>query len=427
MATPTQIQSHPLLPIQVHTFERESPERDLEPPPLAKPIAAAPKRSRAKILLPILAAAALTAGGVSWALTHGKETTDDAQVEGHVANVSPRIAGQVKRVLVKDNQEVRAGDVLVELDDRDYATRSAAAKADLAAAVATLHSAETQLTVAQKSASSNLVVARGGVSQAAALEGTTRAAIDQARADIVVAESRRALTRLELDRSAMLLKQGAAPRAELDNRQAAFDQAEAALQQAQSRLVSAQANIRNSAGSIESARGRLLSAQLGPDQVEAAKAQVELARARVDQAQAAFEQAELNLSYTKLKAETSGLVARRSVELGQSVSPDRPLMAIVPLDDTWIVANFKEDQLAGMRAGQSVTVSIDSYAGKRFHGKVDSLAAGTGSRFSLLPADNASGNFTKVVQRVPVLVRLDDAREVALRPGMSATVTVLTK
>ncbi len=138
-------------------------------------------------------------------------------------------------------------------------------------------------------------------------------------------------------------------------------------------------------------------------------------------------QAELNLSYTEVRAESSGMVARRSVEVGHSVSPERPLMAIVPLDDTWIVANFKEDQLAHMRAGQPVEVSVDSYSGRTFHGTVDSIAAGTGSRFSLLPADNASGNFTKVVQRVPVLVRLADAGDVALRPGMSANVTVVTK
>jgi membrane fusion protein (multidrug efflux system) len=290
-----------------------------------------------------------------------------------------------------------------------------------------LRSAQTQLVVTQKSADSNLVVAKGGVSQASALEGTTRAAIDQARADIAVAESRRDLAKLELDRSASLFADDAVPLAEHDARKATFEQAEATLLQARARLVSAQANISNSAGTIESARGRLLSAQLGPDQVEAQEAQVELAKARVDQAQAALSQAELNISYTQLKAETSGVVARRSVEIGQTVSPDRPLMAIVPLDDTWIVANFKEDQLAAMRTGQAVKVSIDSFADHTFHGRVDSLAAGTGSRFSLLPADNASGNFTKVVQRVPVLVRLDDAKGLVLRPGMSASVTVITK
>jgi membrane fusion protein (multidrug efflux system) len=400
---------------------REAATIDSAPPK------ATAKRSRAKILLPVLTTLAIAAGGVSYSLTHGKETTDDAQVEGHVGNVSARVAGQVKRVLVKDNQHVNAGDVLVELDDRDYAAKLSSAKADLAAAIASLRAAETQLVLTQKTADSSLVVAKGGLSQAAALDGTTRASIDQARADIAVAESRRELAQLELDRAAKLVASGAVSQADYDTRKATLDQAEASLRQARSRLVSAQANIGNSSGAIESARGHLLSAQLGPDQVEAAKAQVALAQARVDQAKAALDQAELNVSYTQVRAEAAGMVARRSVEIGQTVSPDRPLMAIVPLDDTWIVANFKEDQLAEMKIGQSVKVSIDSYSGRTLHGHVDSLAAGTGSRFALLPADNASGNFTKVVQRVPVLVRLDDAQDVELRPGMSAYVTVFTK
>jgi membrane fusion protein (multidrug efflux system) len=396
--------------------------------PHAAPSSAEAKpRSRAKILLPVLVALAAAAGTASWGLTRGRETTDDAQVEGHVANVSPRVTGQVHRVLVKDNQRVEAGDVIVQLDDRDYAAKVAAARADAAAAEATLNAAETQLTLTAKSAESNLVIARGGLSQAAAVDGTTRAAIAQARADISSFESRRDLAKLELDRASQLLASNVVAQADYDQRKASFDQADAALVQARARLSSAQAGTINSVGTTESARGRLLSAQLGPEQVDAARAQVALARAKVDQARAALVQAELNLSYTTIKAETSGLVSRRSVEAGQTVSPDRPLMAIVPLDDTWIVANFKEDQLAQMKDGQSVKVTVDAYSGRTFHGHVDSLAAGTGSRFSLLPADNASGNFTKVVQRVPVLVRLDDAGEVAMRPGMSANVTVITR
>jgi membrane fusion protein (multidrug efflux system) len=159
-------------------------------------------------------------------------------------------------------------------------------------------------------------------------------------------------------------------------------------------------------------------------QVRSARAQVELAVARLGQSDAAVEQAELNLSYTRVRAEVSGAVARRTVEPGQVVSPDRPLMAIVALDDTWVVANFKEDQLRDMRAGQKADIEVDTFGGRRFTGHVESFAPGTGSRFSLLPPDNASGNFTKVVQRVPVLVRLDGAPGVVLRPGMSASVTV---
>ena len=319
-----------------------------------------PKVSRAKIVLPVLVAVAVIAGGALWARGRGKEVTDDAQVEGHVVNVAPRVSGQVKKVLVKDNQLVKAGDVLVEIDDRDYQVRLAAARADLAAARAQLHAARTQASVTEKSVDSNLVVARGGISQAAALDGTTRATIDQAQADVKAADSRRDLARIELDRSARLLADHAIPQADFDTKKALFDQADASVAQARARLASAQANLGNSSGTIESARGRLLSAQTGPEQVDAARAQVELAEARVDQAQTALDQANLNVSYTQIKADADGVVARRTVEQGQLVSPDRPLMAIVAPDDTWIIANFKEDQLAEMKPGQAAKVTIEA-------------------------------------------------------------------
>jgi membrane fusion protein (multidrug efflux system) len=398
---------------------------DVRPESVTAPVAR--RRRRATIVLPALAVAAFAAASVAFVAGRGKETTDDAQVEGHVVSVSPRLAGQVARVLVKDNQSVREGDVLVELDDRDLSARLAAARADLAAAKAQLHGAKTQLAVATQSADSELIVARAGVAQASAVHGSSRAAIDQARADVAAAEARQRLAATEYARTDFLFKSAAISQAQLDTAKAGLDEADAALVQSRARLVSARAGLDNTAGSIESARGRLLAAQSGPEQVEAQKAQAELAEAHVAQAQAALDQAELNVSYTKVKAATSGVVSRRSVEVGQTVSPDRPLMAIVPLDDTWVVANFKEDQIAHMKTGQSARVSVDTFSKRDLVGHVDSLAGGTGSRFSLLPPDNASGNFTKVVQRVPVLIRLEPQSDVTLRPGLSAAVTVLTE
>lgn len=392
----------------------------------ARPEVAPPKRSRAKIVLPVLVAAALGVFGVTYALGVGKESTDDAFVEGHVANVAARVTGQVKKVNVTDNAEVKVGDVLVELDDRDFLVRVASAKADLAAAKAQLKSAETQLALTSKTTESNLVVAKGGLSQASSVTGTSRAGIDQARADITASESRRKLADADLKRFEELYKSGAISSSEIDSRRAAFEQADAALIQARARLTSAEANISNAVGTTESARGRLIAAQTGPEQVAAAEAQVDLAKAHVDQTQAALDQAELNLSYTKVRAESAGQIARRTVEVGQFVSPERPMLAIVPLDDTWVVANFKEDQIAHMKAEQKVSVEIDTFGGRSVTGHVDSLAGGTGSRFSLLPPDNASGNFTKVVQRVPVLIKLDAHPDLILRPGMSANVTVKT-
>ena len=397
------------------------PRTEAEPAEVKKP------RRLALVVLPLLSALAFGGGAALFFASGGHETTEDAQVEGHVAYVAPHVAGQVKRVLVKDNQRVQAGDVLVELDDRDLSARLLAARADWEAAKAQLHASETQLAVTRKSVNSNLVVARGGLAQAASTRDTTSAAIEQARAAVRAAESRRALAATELERTKNLFQSGASSKANLDSDNAAFDQAQAAVAEASARLASAEANRQNSSGTLETARGRVLAAESGPEQIEAAEAAVELASARLNQAKAALDQAELNLSYTRVKAEVAGVVSRRSVEAGQMASPERPLLALVPLEDTWVVANFKEDQISSMQPGQTASVSIDAYPGKKLNGHVDSLASGTGARFALLPPDNASGNFTKVVQRVPVLIRLDSHPGLELRPGLSARATVVTQ
>lgn len=384
-------------------------------------------RRKALIVLPLLAAVAVAGGTVAFVSGAGKQTTDDAQVEGHVAYVAPHVGGQVKRVLVKDNQHVKAGDVLVELDDRDLKVRLDSARADVAAAKASLHASETQLSVMRKSVDSNLAVARGGLAQAASVQGTTTAGIEQARAEIAAAESRSKLAQLDYDRTQQLFSSNVVSKAALDSASATLEQANANLSQAQARLRSVEATRQNSAGTIEAARGRVLAAEAGPQQIESAQAAVELATAKLGQAQAALEQAELNLSYTRITAEVSGVVSRRSVEIGQMAAPEKPLLALTALDDTWVVANFKEDQIARMKPGQLAEIEVDAFDGEKLHGHVDSLAGGTGSRFSLLPPDNASGNFTKVVQRVPVLVRIDGVRDLDLRPGLSAKVTVVTK
>jgi membrane fusion protein (multidrug efflux system) len=398
-------------------FPRAEPE--IQTP--AKP------RRRALIVLPALALAAGAATTGFVVAGRGLQATDDAQIEGHVANVAARISGQVQNVLVKDNQHVTAGELLVQLDDRDAKARLSAARADLAAARAQLRAAETQLTLTGNEVDSNLVVAKGGLAQAAAVGGTTRAAISQAQADIAAASAQHALAQSELARTQRLFGEGALSEAQLDARKRALEQAEAGMAQARARLASAESNLDNSSGTLQNARGRLLLAESGPQRLAAASAQVELAQARVEQGQAALEQAELNLSYMQIRSAVNGVVSRRSVEPGQLVSPDRALLAVVALDDTWVVANFKEDQIAELRPGASASVSVDAYPGRKFSGHVESLSAGTGSRFSLLPPDNASGNFTKVVQRVPVLIRLDPHSGTDLRPGLSVVAKVSTK
>jgi membrane fusion protein (multidrug efflux system) len=390
---------------------------------MAKP---APRR-KVLFVLPLLTALAAAGGAFAFLGGANKETTDDAQIEAHVAFVAPHVAGQVKRVLVKDNQHVKVGDVLVELDARDLNVRLASARADVAAAKASLRSSETQLGVTKKSVASNLAVARGGMAQAASASGTANAGIEQARAEITAALSRQKLAQLDFDRTSQLFASNVVAKSSLDATSAALEQATANVSQAQARLRSAEASRQSSSGSIESARGRVIAAEAGPEQIEAAEAAVQLASAKLAQAEAALQQAELNVSYTQIKAEISGVVSRRTVEVGQMASPEKPLLALVPLDDTWVVANFKEDQIAHMQPGQLAEIEVDAFDGQKLKGHIDSLAGGTGSRFSLLPPDNASGNFTKVVQRVPVLLRIDGVSDLELRPGLSAKVTVVTK
>jgi membrane fusion protein (multidrug efflux system) len=384
------------------------------------------KRRRAPF---VLAGLLVIAGAIAtfiYVSRIGREKTDDAQVEAHVSNVSARIAGQVKRLVAKDNQEVKAGDLLLELDDRDQQVKVASARAELAGAQAQQRIAQTQLALTEKTAKANLAVAQGAIAQAAAVTGSTAAQIDQSKADVAAAESHKQLAKIDRERAERLHATGAVTQSEIDARVAADTQADAQLAQAKARLASALANRSNSSGTEVSARGRLLAAETVDEHLESARAPVALAEARVAQYQAALDRALLELEYTKVRAEIAGTISKRTVEPGQLVSPDRALMAIVDLSDIWVVANFKETQLSEIAPGQSVEIEIDTFSGK-LDGHVDSVAAGTGARFSLLPPENATGNFIKVTQRVPVKIKVDNRHGHVLRPGMSAEVVVHTR
>jgi len=425
MTSAAMMRTRPLNPAAVpQSSMPETPDTIEAPDALSAP----PKKaSKAKFVFAGLVVVLATGGATAWALGRGKESTDDAFVEGHVASVAARIQGQVVAVNVKDNQLVEIGTVLVEIDNRDANVRLATAAADLLSAKASLTAAETQLALTVKNVDAMLRQAKGGVTSASAMAGSSKASIDQAKADVDAAESRRALAELDLHRSEKLRADGAIAQADLDSRKALYDQAVAGVAQARAREQNAVVGTTNAAGSIETAQGHLVAAQAGPEQIDASRAAVAVAQARVAQADAAVEQARLNVSYTQVKAQIRGVVSRRSVEVGQTVDPSRPLMAISALDDLWVVANFKEDQIAEIREGAKAKVTIDAFSGRSFSAHVDSVQAGSGARFSLLPPDNASGNFTKVVQRIPVLIRIDDKpQNVVLRPGMSTNVTVIT-
>ena len=376
---------------------------------------------------------------VGWRYLAPRESTDDAQVSGHVTPVATRVAGTVKAVQVVDNQAVHAGDVLVEIDPRDYELAVARAEADLASAEAAARAARTDVPVTSITARSEQHVAEtGSVNAEAALHAAERE-IDASRAKLAAARSRlvevtatATRTTQDLERLTPLAAKDEIPRQQFDAAKAAADAARAAVDTASAAVHEAEANLdvsdakRTQAnGAVAQARAHAQAAATAPQQIALTEAQAAGADAHVLQARATLDQARVNLERTTVRAASDGIVSRRSIEVGQVVQAGQPLLALTSLSDVWIVANFKETQLGEMRTGQPAAVAVDAY-GRDYHGHIESIAAATGATFSLLPPDNASGNFVKVVQRVPVKIVLDAPPDAdrPLRPGMSVTATV---
>jgi membrane fusion protein (multidrug efflux system) len=330
--------------------EPPSPAATAEPKPGGR-------RRTVFAIMGVVLLALVGVGARRWIFGLSHVSTDDAQADGHIIPILPKVGGFVTEVRVDENRSVKAGDTLVVLDDRDYRARLAQADADLAVALA-------------------------GVSNRARV-GQAEAQVEQAQANALKAHA-------DLDRLRPLALQDIVSKQQLDAAEAAASAADAALAAAQAGLLAADA--------------------------------------RVGAARAARDQAALNLSYTRLTAPFFGVVSKKTVELGQLVQPGQPLMSVVPLDDVWITANLKETEIENVKPGEPVDFTVDAYPGLHFHGHVQSLSPATGARFSLLPPDNATGNFTKVVQRVPVRVRPDKVDPAhPLRPGMSVVVTITTK
>jgi membrane fusion protein (multidrug efflux system) len=376
-------------------------------------------------------------------LTSGRASTDDAQVDAHVTQIAPRVGGTIVSVPVTDNQQAQTGAVLVELDPRDYQVALDKARAELADAEANAVAAQSNVPITSTTAASNVSTAQGSLEQARGGSDEALKEIDAARARLATAQARLREMEANATRAARdverlrgLLAKDEVAQQQFDAAVAAADAQRAAADSAKSQIVEAEAGVRVAESKLvqakageQQANAGLRSAQTGPQQVTAMKARAASAQARVDQAKAALHQAELNLQYTTVKAPVSGIVSRKSAEVGQIVQAGQPLMALIPLENVWVTANFKETQLTDMRPGQRATVKVDAYGGKEFNAHVDSIAAATGARFSLLPPENATGNYVKVVQRVPVKIVLDPGQdpEHLLRPGMSVMPTVYLK
>ena len=378
--------------------------------------------------------------GVWWWIAAGRESTEDAQVDAHITPIAARIGGTVLRVPVEANQEVEAGAVLVEIDQRDYMVALERARAELADAEATAIGARVGVPITSTTTSSNEVTAKGGVEGAEAAYLEAEQGVEVARTRLVTAQARQreaaanaSKATKDVERLKPLLAKDEISQQQYDaavaaaaSNTASVDSAQAQVKEAELGIRVAESRVSQAGVGRQQASAQLKEAQTAPEQVTASRARLAAAEAKVRQNQAMVKQAELNLEYSTVKAPVKGIVSRKGVEVGQVIQQGQPLMTVIPLDRIWITANFKETQLEQMRPGQRVKIEVDAYGGREFSGKVESLAAATGSRFSLLPPDNATGNYVKVVQRVPVRILLDEGQdpEHLLRPGMSVVPTV---
>jgi len=372
-----------------------------------------------------------------------RESTDDAQVDGHITAVSAKVYGRVADVLVNDNQPVKAGQALVKLDARDYQAALDQAKAQLALAESEAQSAGVDVPRTREntvsgtsSADAQLLGAQADAMRAeVAYEQAKTSDLAWAQANIDKSRANAQLAQADLARFRPLMEKGEISKQQFDAAQANADATASALKADEEKFAQAKRSVDIAKAQLEAAKARVQQAQAGVASAKADTKQVAMKQAdaagkiaKVQQARAAVEAAQLNLEYATITAPVDGVVTHKQVEIGQVVQQGQGLLVVVPLQNVWVTANFKETQLKKMRAGQKAEVKVDTY-GKTFSGHVDSIAGATGAVLSLLPPENATGNYVKVVQRIPVKIVLDPVQQdgAVLRPGMNVEATVVTK
>jgi membrane fusion protein, multidrug efflux system len=399
-------------------------------------------RTGMRIALALVLCALLAGAFYAWRYFQDRESTDDAQIDGHIIPVASRVGGTVLEVNIDDNQVVDAGTVLLRIDPKDYEVALAREEANLADARASLQAARVGIPIVStttesqvSSATANEERARAGVATAIGEVAAARARLGTAQARLREATANRVRLSQDLDRFKKLIAKDEISQQQYDSAvaleegaRAAEDAARAAVQEAEQSVTVAEGRLAQAKRVVEQAQADVRTTATGPDQVAVTQARAAAAEAKVKLAEAAIEQARLNLQYTTIRSATAGVVSKKSVEPGQVVQAGQPLLALVPLEDIWVTANFKETELANMRPGMTADIYVDAYR-RTFRGHVDSIAAATGARFSLLPPENATGNYVKVVQRIPVKIVFEKGQDPThlLRPGMSVVPTVYLK
>jgi membrane fusion protein (multidrug efflux system) len=385
---------------------------------------------RRKIFLAFLGLVLIVIGILLYRHYSAWESTDDAEIDGYIYPVSSRVTGYVTRVTVDDNQYVQAGTVLVQLDPKDYEVALANAKATLANDQAGAQALLTNVPLTSVNTSSQLSSAEADVENAQAGHVAAQREFEGAQASLRQAEANDLKAQDDVNRYKPLAAKDEIPQLQYTQAAESQEATAAAVQAAKESAAAAEQTVAQARAKVAQAQAQLQYARTRPQQISVQRSRAEAAEAETQRAEAAFEQAQLNLQYTTIVAPISGIVGQRSVQPGQNVSPGQQLMTIVPLDsqNIWVTANFKETQMTNMRPGQHVKVHVDTY-NREYAGHIDSIAGASGARYSLLPPENATGNYVKVVQRIPVKIFFEKGQdpEHLLRPGMSVEPEVNVK
>ncbi|HEY4240398.1 MAG TPA: HlyD family secretion protein [Kofleriaceae bacterium] len=381
-------------------------------------------KRRRNTILGALAIVAAIGGALFWYFRHGRESTDDAQIDSDVVLVPARVGSVVKKVNFVENQRVKAGDVLAELDDAVLAAKLAQAEANLAQASANADAADANSQLAERNAVGNRTAARASLSGASIGEKTSADQLGEGRAQLASAEAAAAQAQRDVDRVHKLLAERAIAKADVDQAETQLRLANANVDLAKARLATLQSSVSAARSKVEEATARADQSSDVTNTVRQAHAQADAAKAQVKVATALRDLAALDVSYAKIVAPQDGVMSKKAINVGQQVSPGQAVGQLVT-DGRWVTANYKETQIGEMHEGQPARIKIDAFDGRELHGVVESISSGTGSRFTLLPPDNASGNFTKVVQRVPVRIKLLDVpKDLTLRTGMNVEAIV---